>query len=51
MHPAGPAKFIYSRSQHVAEAKQYLAFLMQPENLQYLLDNTPAVRRAALHRA
>lgn len=40
-HPAGPSKFIYSGSQHIAEAKQYLAFLMQPENLQYLLDNTP----------
>lgn len=40
-HPAGPSKFIYSGSKHIAEAKQYLAFLMQPENLQYLLDNTP----------
>jgi raffinose/stachyose/melibiose transport system substrate-binding protein len=40
-HPAGPSKFIYSKSQHVDEAKQYLAFLMKPENLQYLLDNTP----------
>ncbi len=39
-HPAGPSKFIYSGSKHVAEAKQYLTFLMQPENLQYLLDNT-----------
>ena len=41
MHPAGPTKFIYSKSPHVAEAKQFLDFLMQPENLQYLLDNTP----------
>lgn len=41
-HPAGPSKFIYAKSAHIAEAKQYLAFLMQPENLQYLLDNTPA---------
>lgn len=40
-HPAGPSKFIYSGSPHVEEAKQYLAFLMKPENLQYLLDNTP----------
>ena len=40
-HPAGPSKFIYSSSPHVEEAKQYLAFLMEPENLQYLLDNTP----------
>lgn len=41
-HPAGPSKFIYAKSQHIAEAKQYLAFLTKPENLQYLLDNTPA---------
>ncbi len=41
-HPAGPAKFIYAKSPHVAEAKQYLAFLARPDNLQYLLDNTPA---------
>jgi raffinose/stachyose/melibiose transport system substrate-binding protein len=40
-HPAGPSKFIYSGSKHVAEAKQYLTYLMKPENLQYLLDNTP----------
>jgi raffinose/stachyose/melibiose transport system substrate-binding protein len=40
-HPAGPSKFIYSGSPHVEEAKQYLAFLMEPENLQYLLDNSP----------
>ena len=39
-HPAGPSKFIYSGSSHVEEAKQYLAFLMEPENLQYLLDNS-----------
>lgn len=39
-HPAGPSKFIYSGSPHVEQAKQYLAFLMEPENLQYLLDNS-----------
>ena len=40
-HPAGPSKFIYSGSPHIDAAKQYLAFLTAPENLQYLLDNTP----------
>jgi raffinose/stachyose/melibiose transport system substrate-binding protein len=39
-HPAGPSKFIYSGSKHIPEAMQYLAFLMEPENLQYLLDNS-----------
>ncbi len=32
-HPAGPSKFINAKSPHVAEAKQYLAYLMKPENL------------------
>jgi raffinose/stachyose/melibiose transport system substrate-binding protein len=32
---------IYSKSQHVAEAKQWLTFMMQPDNLQWLIDNTP----------
>ncbi len=41
VHPAGPSKFIYAKSKHIAEARQYLAFLMRPDNLQYLLDNTP----------
>lgn len=38
-HPAGPAKFIYSGSPYIEQAKQYLAFLTAPENLQFLLDN------------
>jgi raffinose/stachyose/melibiose transport system substrate-binding protein len=44
INPAGPTKFIYSGSQHIDEAKQYLTFLSQPENLQYLLDNTPEMQ-------
>ena len=40
--PAGPSKFIYSGSQHIEEAKEYFRFLTRPDNLQYLLDNTPA---------
>ena len=41
VHPAGPAKFVYSGSDKVDTAKQYLEFLMEPENLQYLIDNAP----------
>ena len=41
INPAGPTHFIYSGSPHIAEAKQYLEFLTQPENLQYYLDNEP----------
>jgi raffinose/stachyose/melibiose transport system substrate-binding protein len=42
VHPAGPSKFVFAKSQHVAEAKAYIDFLTQPANLQKLLDNTPA---------
>jgi raffinose/stachyose/melibiose transport system substrate-binding protein len=41
LNPAGPTKFIYSGSQHIAEAKQYFNFLTQPENVQYFIDNNP----------
>lgn len=41
INPAGPTHFISASSQHVAEAKQYLDFLTQPENLQFYLDSEP----------
>lgn len=44
INPAGPTKFIYSGSSHIEEAKQYFDFLTQPENLQYLIDNTPSMQ-------
>ena len=43
INPAGPTKFIYSGSPNIDAAKQYFDFLTQPENMQYLLDNTPAI--------
>ena len=39
--PAQPSRMIYSGSEHVEEAKQYLEFIARPENLQYIIDNTP----------
>lgn len=39
VNPVGPTRFIYSGSANVEAAKQYLAFLAQPENLQYMVDN------------
>jgi raffinose/stachyose/melibiose transport system substrate-binding protein len=44
INPAGPTKFIYSGSAYIEEAKQYFDFLTQPENLQYLIDNTPQMQ-------
>jgi len=41
VNPGGPSKFVYSGGKYIEEAKQYLSFLAEPENLQYLLDNTP----------
>ena len=40
-HPAGPTWMISSKSAHVAEAKEWLNFMMSPDNLQWLIDNTP----------
>ena len=39
VNPVGPTRFIYSGSANVEAAMQYLAFLAQPENLQYMIDN------------
>ncbi|MGE5613820.1 MAG: ABC transporter substrate-binding protein [Bacillota bacterium] len=41
VNPAGPSKFIYSGSKNIDAAKQYLAYIAKPENLQYMIDNTP----------
>jgi raffinose/stachyose/melibiose transport system substrate-binding protein len=41
MNPVGPTRFIYSGSDKIDAAKQYLAFIAQPENLQYQIDNVP----------
>lgn len=40
--PGGPAKFVYSGSENADLAKQYLAFLAEAENLQYMIDNEPS---------
>lgn len=41
VNPAGPTMIVYSGSPHIEEAKQYLAFLAQPENVQYFVDSAP----------
>jgi len=41
VNPAGPSIFVYSGSKNIDAAKQYLAYIAKPENLQYILDNTP----------
>lgn len=39
VNPVGPTRFIYSGSANADAAKQYLAFLAEKENLQYMIDN------------
>ena len=41
-NPAGPTKFINSKSPNIDLAKEYLTFLAQPDNLQAMLDATPS---------
>lgn len=37
--PTGPSKFVFSGGKNIEGAKQYIAFLARPENLQYMIDN------------
>ena len=41
MNPVGPTRFIYSGSANIDAAKQYLAFIAEPERIQYLIDTVP----------
>ena len=41
VNPAGPTMFISATSPQIDAAKQYLQFLVQPENMQYFVENTP----------
>ena len=43
VHPTGPSRFIYSGSPNIDAAKQYLAFLMEKDNVQYLIENATDV--------
>lgn len=40
VNPQGPSKFVYKDGKHVAEAKQFLAYLAEPANMQTYLDQT-----------
>lgn len=39
IHPCGPTRFVYSGSEHIDEAKQYLAYITTGESVQYMIDN------------
>ena len=41
MNPVGPTRFVYAGSANADAAKQYLAFLAEPENILYQIENVP----------
>ena len=43
VHPCGPSRFIYSGSQNIDAAKQYLAYIVSPESVQYMIDNESTI--------
>lgn len=43
IHPTGPSKFIYSGSENIDAAKQYLAYITTKESIQYVIDNASDV--------
>ena len=42
-NPGGPTKLVYKQGRHVAGALEYLDFLAEPQNLNYLIKNEPTV--------
>ncbi len=48
VHPTGPSRFIYSGSENIDAAKQYLDFITSKESVQYLIDNEPTIENLPL---
>lgn len=38
-HPCGPSRFVYSGSEYIDEAKQYLEYIATQDSIQYMIDN------------
>ncbi|MBQ1310775.1 MAG: extracellular solute-binding protein [Blautia sp.] len=43
VHPAGPSRFIYSGSENIDAAKQYLAYISSKDSIQYMIDNETTI--------
>ncbi|MFV0528891.1 MAG: ABC transporter substrate-binding protein [Lachnospiraceae bacterium] len=43
VHPCGPSRFIYSGSENIDAAKQYLEYIATQESIQYMIDNEAKV--------
>lgn len=48
IHPTGPSRFIYSGSKNIDAAKKYLEYIVQKDNIQYLIDNASDVENLPL---
>lgn len=42
-HPCGPTRFVYSGSENIEEAKQYLEYITTQDSVQYMIDNAPKI--------
>lgn len=42
-HPCGPTRFVYSGSEHIEEAKQYLEYITTQDSVQSMIDNAPKI--------
>lgn len=51
VNPAGPARFVYSGSEHTQEALMYLEYMATDESLAYLTDNVPKFNKLPFSNA
>lgn len=51
VNPAGPARFVYSGSEHKEEALKYLEYMASDSSLQYLTDNVGKFNKLAFSNA
>lgn len=51
VNPAGPARFVYSGSEHAKEALMYMEYMVSDESLAYLTENVPKFNKLAYTNA
>lgn len=51
VNPAGPARFVYSGSEHSKEALMYMAYMASDSSLAYLIENVPKFNKLAYSNA
>lgn len=51
VNPAGPARFVYSGSEHSKEALMYMEYMASDSSLAYLIENVPKFNKLAFSNA